>query len=63
MYTHFGGNVNETVALLGAHTIGKLHSDDSGFTGLWFLNGVNLIMNITLIKKQIKCQMSTSQML
>ena len=35
MNTQFGVNVDETVALLGAHTIGRLHPDDSGFSGRW----------------------------
>jgi len=32
---NFGFDVEETVAILGAHTIGRAHASDSGFTGPW----------------------------
>ena len=35
MNTQFNVNIDETVALLGAHTIGRLHPEDSGFGGPW----------------------------
>jgi len=35
LHTNFGFNQEETVAILGAHTIGRTHPDDSGFNGPW----------------------------
>ncbi len=36
----FGLEVPEAVALLGAHTIGHMHRDGSGYTGAWKERGV-----------------------
>ena len=33
--TEFGFDANETVALMGAHTLGKASSGNSGFSGVW----------------------------
>ncbi len=37
----FGLEVPEAVALLGAHTIGHMHRDGSGYTGAWKERGVS----------------------
>ena len=33
--TEFGFDANETVALMGAHTLGGADPGNSGFTGIW----------------------------
>jgi catalase (peroxidase I) len=42
--TEFGFDVNETVALMGAHTLGKATTDNSGFKGAW-ISGATLLFN------------------
>ena len=42
--TEFGFDDNETVALLGAHTLGRASSDNSGFSGTW-INGEATFFN------------------
>ena len=42
--TEFGFDANETVALLGAHTLGKASQDNSGFRGPW-VNGETMYFN------------------
>lgn len=32
---HFGYSANQVVALLGAHTLGRVHFENSGYEGRW----------------------------
>merc|ERR1711970_137427 len=48
----FGFDDNETVALLGAHTLGRASSDNSGFTGVW-INGEANFFNNEYYKKLV----------
>ena len=41
----FGFNENETVALLGAHTLGRASSDNSGVSGTWVVGEANFFNN------------------
>jgi len=41
----FGFDENETVALLGAHTLGRASSDNSGFSGTWIVGEANFFNN------------------
>jgi len=41
----FGFDDNETVALLGAHTLGRASSDNSGFSGTWINGEANFFNN------------------
>jgi len=41
----FGFDDNETVALLGAHTLGRASSDNSGFSGTWIVGEANFFNN------------------
>ena len=43
--TEFGFDDNETVALLGAHTLGRASSDNSGFSGVWINGEANFFNN------------------
>ena len=43
--TEFGFDANETVALMGAHTLGKASSDNSGFSGPWISGGTQFFNN------------------
>merc|ERR1712013_849355 len=40
-----GFDENETVALLGAHTLGRASSDNSGFSGTWIVGEANFFNN------------------
>merc|ERR1711915_1118620 len=48
----FGFDDNETVALLGAHTLGRASSDNSGFSGVW-INGEANFFNNEYYKKLV----------
>merc|ERR1711874_14965 len=48
----FGFDDNETVALLGAHTLGRASSDNSGFSGTW-INGEANFFNNEYYKKLV----------
>ena len=41
----FGFDDNETVALLGAHTLGRASSENSGFSGTWINGEANFFNN------------------
>ena len=41
----FGFDNNETVALLGAHTLGRASSENSGFSGTWIVGQANFFNN------------------
>jgi len=41
----FGFDENETVALLGAHTLGRASTDNSGFSGTWIVGEANFFNN------------------
>merc|ERR1712002_494573 len=41
----FGLDDNETVALLGAHTLGRASSENSGFSGTWIVGEANFFNN------------------
>ena len=41
----FGFDANETVALMGAHTLGRASSDNFGFSGTWIVGEANLFNN------------------
>merc|ERR1711970_929941 len=41
----FGSDDNETVALLGAHTLGRASSENSGFSGTWIVGEANFFNN------------------
>lgn len=43
--TEFGLDANETVALLGAHTLGRAQSSNSGFNGPWITGETTLFNN------------------
>jgi len=43
--TEFGFDANETVALLGAHTLGKASSENSGFSGPWISDETDYFNN------------------
>ena len=43
--TEFGFDNNETVALLGAHTLGRASSENSGFSGTWIVGQANFFNN------------------
>ncbi|KAI5297667.1 heme peroxidase [Ascosphaera atra] len=41
VFSRMGFNVQETVALIGAHTLGRCHPDRSGFDGPWDFSPIN----------------------
>jgi hypothetical protein len=43
--TEFGFTANETVALMGAHTLGRARTDNSGFNGAWITDATSLFNN------------------
>jgi hypothetical protein len=43
--TEFGFTANETVALMGAHTLGRARTDNSGFNGAWITGATSLFNN------------------
>merc|ERR1740128_1271050 len=43
--TEFGFDSNETVALMGAHTLGRASTSNSGFQGTWIANEADLFNN------------------
>lgn len=50
--TEFGFDANETVALMGAHTLGKASSGNSGFSGVW-INGEGDMFNNEYYKRLV----------
>ena len=42
---HFGLTVRETVALIGAHTLGRAHLNASGYINPWVVPGSNILNN------------------
>jgi len=43
--TEFEFDANETVALMGAHTLGRASTDNSGFSGVWISNEASFFNN------------------
>ncbi|KAL9547215.1 cytochrome c peroxidase [Mucor bainieri] len=57
--SRMGFTVQETVALIGAHTVGRCHADRSGFDGPWTYNPTRfsnqfykLLLNVTWVEKK-----------